>query len=86
MATEKHDAWMATQIQACDRVMSAHRGDPESKEYRFARDTYDLLISASTHLCVATLNRLSDGAQTELKGCGKYEPLLDNLKLVRLMQ
>lgn len=43
-------------------------------------------ISASTHLCVATLNRISDGTQTELKGCGKYEPLLDDLKIVRLMQ
>lgn len=77
---------MAAQIRACDRVMSAHRGDPESEEYRFARDTYDLLISAITYLCVATLNRVSDGTQTELEGLGKYEPLLDNLKIVRLMQ
>lgn len=77
---------MAAQIRACNRVMSAHRDDPESKEYRFARETYDLLLSANTHLCVATLNRISDGTQTELKGLGKYEPLLDNLKIVRLMQ
>lgn len=44
MATEKHDAWMAT------------------------------------------LNRISDGTRTELKGLGKYEPLLDNRKIVRPMQ
>lgn len=30
--------------------------------------------------------RLADGTQIELKGCGKYEPLLDNLRMLRLMQ
>ena len=86
MATEKHDAWLRAQLDMCDRVMHDRRDDPESREYRFARDTYDLLLEASTHLCVATLNRLAAGTQTELKGCGKYEPLLDQLKLVRLMR
>lgn len=86
MATEKHDAWLKAQLDMCDRVMCDRRGNPEGREYCFARDTYDLLREASTHLCVATLNRLSAGTQTELKGCGKYEPLLDQLKLVRLMR
>lgn len=85
MATEKHDAWLVAQIRTCDRVMIAHQDDPESKEYRFASDTLDLLHDASTHLCVATLNRLAAGTQTELKGCGKYESLLDNLRMLRLM-
>lgn len=86
MATEKHNAWLAAQFKACEWVMHAYRDDPESREYCFARDTFDLLRDASTHLCVATLNRLAAGTQTELKGCGKYEPLLDNLRMLRLMQ
>ena len=87
MATEAHQPWLDAQYALCERVMRVHRDDPEGKEYILARDTYDLVKAASTHLCVSTLDKIADGRRTVLPVAvyGKYAPMLDNLKLLRLM-
>lgn len=86
MATEKFEPWLEAEKVMCRRIMKEHADDADPRTYELATETRQLLIDASTHLCVATLNRLAAGTQTELKGCGKYEPLLDNLRMLRLMQ
>ena len=86
MATELFENWLEAEKIMCRRVMKAHADDKDETTYNLAAETRQLLIDASTHLCGATLNRLATGRQTELKRCGKYEPLLNNLRMLRLMQ
>lgn len=85
MATELFENWLEGEKTMCRKIMKAHADDEDETIYNLAADTRQLLVDASTHLCIATLNRLADGRQTELKGCGKYEPLMDNLRMLRLM-
>lgn len=88
MATEGYQPWLDEQYALCGRVMRKFSADPESQEYCLARDTYDLVNDASCHFCVATLYKLADGRRTVLpeRVYGKYAPMLDNLRMLRLMQ